>query len=276
MTEQPPPAGGQQPPPPPHGNNPPPPPGGYPPPPPPGGGYPPPPPPGGGYPPPPPPGGGYPPPPPPGGGYPPPPPPGGYPPPPGPGGYPPSPGAGYPQGYPAMTPAVGQLPKEAYTPWIRRVGAAIIDLIPAAIIGGIGEIVLFATGNTSCEASEYGYGGYCTSSPSGLGLFVAFVAWLLVLAYAIWNYGYRQGTTGSSIGKSVLKFKVVSEQTGQPIGFGLSVVRQIAHIVDSIICYIGFLWPLWDPKRQTLADKIMGTVCLPTEGAPGAPPAPAT
>jgi uncharacterized RDD family membrane protein YckC len=69
---------------------------------------------------------------------------------------------------------------------------------------------------------------------------------------------------------------VVSEQTGQPIGFGLSVVRQIAHIVDSIICYIGFLWPLWDPKRQTLADKIMRTVCLPTEGAPGAPRAPAT
>jgi hypothetical protein len=31
---------------------------------------------------------------------------------------------------------------------------------------------------------------------------------------------------------------------------------------------------LWDLKRQTLADKIMGTVCLPTEGAPGAPGAP--
>ena len=26
------------------------------------------------------------------------------------------------------------------------------------------------------------------------------------------------------------------EKTGQPIGFGLSVVRQIAHFVDAIIC----------------------------------------
>ncbi|MBV9091372.1 MAG: RDD family protein [Mycobacteriaceae bacterium] len=214
--------------------------------------------------------GNYPPPPP--GGYPPPPPAhaGGYPPPYA-GGYPPPPpGAGYPEGYPAMTQGVGNLPKAAYTPWIHRVGAAIIDLIPAAIIGGIGQIVLFATGNTSCEASEYGYGGYCTSSPSALGIVVAFLAWLLVLAYAIWNYGYRQGTTGASIGKSVLKFKVVSEKTALPIGFGLSVVRQIAHVVDSIICYIGYLWPLWDPKRQTIADKIMGTVCLPAGAAPGA------
>ena len=65
------------------------------------------------------------------------------------------------------------------------------------------------------------------------------------------------------VGKSVLKIKVVSENSGQPIGFGLSIVRQLAHIVDAIICYIGFLFPLWDAKRQTLADKIMTTVVLP-------------
>ena len=86
---------------------------------------------------------------------------------------------------------------------------------------------------------------------------------LAILAYVIWNWGYRQGTTGSSIGKSVLKFKVVSEATGQPIGFGMSVVRQLAHFVDAIICYIGYLFPLWDAKRQTIADKIMSTVGLP-------------
>jgi hypothetical protein len=26
---------------------------------------------------------------------------------------------------------------------------------------------------------------------------------------------------------------------------------------------VGFLFPLWDAKRQTLADKILNTVCLP-------------
>ena len=62
-----------------------------------------------------------------------------------------------------------------------------------------------------------------------------------------------------------MKFKVVSEKTGQPIGFGLSIVRQLAHIIDSAICYIGYLFPLWDAKRQTLADKIMSTICLPEQ-----------
>ena len=78
------------------------------------------------------------------------------------------------------------------------------------------------------------------------------------------DYGYRQGRTGSSVGKSVLKFKVVSENTGQPIGFGLPAIRQLMHIVDQVVCFIGYLNPLWDPKRQTLADKIMRTVCLPS------------
>jgi hypothetical protein len=35
-------------------------------------------------------------------------------------------------------------------------------------------------------------------------------------------------------------------------------------LVDLITLGIGFLFPLWDPKRQTLADKIMSTVCLPS------------
>ncbi|MGI9123797.1 MAG: RDD family protein, partial [Mycobacterium sp.] len=59
-----------------------------------------------------------------------------------------------------------------------------------------------------------------------------------------------------------MKFRVVGESTGQPIGFGASVLRQLAHILDSF-CSIGYLWPLWDAKRQTFADKIMHTVCLP-------------
>jgi uncharacterized RDD family membrane protein YckC len=80
----------------------------------------------------------------------------------------------------------------------------------------------------------------------------------------VWNL-YRQGKTGSTIGKSVLKFKVVSESTGQPIGFPMSIARQIAHIVDSAICYVGYLLPLWDRKRQTVADKIVSTVCLPID-----------
>ncbi len=221
--------------------------------------------------PPPPPQGGYPPPPP-QGGYPPPPPQGGYPPPPQHGGYPPPPpwaAQGYPPPPAAPVPA---LPKEAYTPWITRVLAWLVDNIPVFIVLGIAYGVAFGTADNQCTSDTLGYGVYCTSNFSAIGVILLGLGYVAALAYGIWNWGYRQGTTGSSIGKSVMKFKVVSEKTWQPIGFGMSIVRQIAHFVDAAICYIGFFFPLWDPKRQTLADKIMTTVCVPLNPQPPGPP----
>ncbi len=221
---------------------------------------PPPPPPPGNYPPPPPGPGGYPPPPPPpqGGGYPPPPPP-----PPAAGGYQPPPQAT--AGYPPPAAPGPALPTEAYTPWLTRVLAWLIDSVPIFIVEGIGYAILLGTSDTTCITDSTGYdtGQYCASGASTIGQLSVGLAGVLALAYGIWNWGYRQGTTGSSIGKSIMKFKVVSEKTGQPIGFGMSIVRQLAHIIDGAICYIGYLFPLWDAKRQTIADKIMTTICLP-------------
>jgi len=226
----------------------------------------------------PPPPGNYPPPPP-GGGYPPPPPGGGYPPRPGdgysppPGGYPP-PQSGYRPslqggpGYPPASVAPGPaLPPDAYTPWLTRVLAWLIDNVPAFIVLGIGYGVAFGTADNRCVGGDggYDYEVYCTSNFSTIGVILLALAYIASAAYWVWNWGYRQGTTGSSIGKSVMKFRVVSEKTWRPIGFGLSIVRQLAHIIDGAICYIGYLFPLWDAKRQTLADKIMTTVCVPLE-----------
>jgi uncharacterized RDD family membrane protein YckC len=192
-----------------------------------------------------------PPPPPLGGEYPPPPPPaGGY--------APPPPG-----------PAIRGLPNQAYTPWLTRVGAFLIDTLPLAIILGAGWLILQNSVDTACltATTRYDVDQICTIAYSTLGMAVMWGAALVGLVYLVWNYGYRQGTTGASIGKSVLKFKVVSENTGQPLGFGLSVLRQIAHVVDGVPFYVGYLFPLWTAKRQTLADKIMATVCLPFEEA---------
>ena len=202
---------------------------------------------------------------------------GNYPPPPPPGGYPPPPPAsgGYPPqssfGYPTAPPGVGApLRKDSYTPWLTRVLAWIIDFIPVGIVEAIGWGILMGTQNSACvtDTSQYAIGEYCSGAASTTGQLAMALAGVLIIAYVVWNYGYRQGTTGSSIGKSIMKFKVVSEKTWQPIGFGLSIVRQIAHIIDGAICYIGYLFPLWDAKRQTIADKIMTTVCVPLSDSP--------
>jgi len=157
------------------------------------------------------------------------------------------------------------MPKEAYTPWFTRVLAALIDNVPVFVVLGIAYGIAFGTADNQCVSNggEYDYGVYCTSSFGAIGVILLGLGYIAALAYWVWNWGYRQGTTGSSIGKSVLKFKVVSEKTGQPIGFGRSIVRQLAHIMDALVCWVRYLWPLWDAKRKTLADTIMSTVCLP-------------
>ncbi|WP_082973948.1 RDD family protein, partial [Mycobacterium sp. E740] len=158
----------------------------------------------------------------------------------------------------------------AYTSWFTRVLAWLVDYIPIFVLQGIGYALLLGTQETVCvtDSSEFEVGEFCQLQDSMVGQLSILVTSLLALIYVIWNYGYRQGTTGSSIGKSILKFQVVSEKTGQPIGFGMSVVRQLAHIIDAAICYIGYLFPLWDAKRQTIADKIISTVCLPLQSQP--------
>ncbi len=91
---------------------------------------------------------------------------------------------------------------------------------------------------------------------------LAAVLGLAALAWALYN-GWLNGTTGVSIGKKVVGLKCVEEATGQVMGSGgRGILRYFAHIVDAIICYIGFLFPLWDAKRQTLADKIVKTVVV--------------
>ena len=209
----------------------------------------------------------------------------------------------------------GALPRESYASWIRRVGAATIDVIPFMLFVGFNFVYLMVFGVT-CHANGYAFCGPPLKDTSlgllaGLGLLlltfgskpVLLLVLLLhfalgtmavlqsavgsrllplllaaqqipplllgtevvlLLVYAIWNWGYRQGTTGSTIGKSVLQLTVVSEGTGKPIGFGRSIVRELAHVVDWVFCYIGYLFPLWDAKRRTLADMIMSTVCLTT------------
>jgi hypothetical protein len=205
-------------------------------------------------------------PPPPPGNYPPPPPPppGGYPPPPQGGFPPPPPGGGY-----GGPPPGGGLPKEAYTPWLTRVLAWIIDIIPVAILEGIGYGLLLGTRETVCvtDSSEYDLGEFCASGASTIGQLSVGLAAIIAFAYLIWNLGYRQGTTGSSIGKSIMKFKIVNETTQQPIGFGMSIVRELLYLVAAGICgivwLVAVLFPLWDERRQTLVDKIIKTIALP-------------
>ena len=136
------------------------------------------------------------------------------------------------------------LPAAPYAPWIKRVGAYLIDAIPLVILNLLVNVVTGATNSAAVALL------------GSLVIVAASIGWL------VYNYGMQQGTTGYSLGKGVLGIKLISEETGQPIGIGLSIARAFVHIIDALTCYIGFLWPLWDEKRQTFTDKILHTVVI--------------
>ncbi|MDH6110906.1 putative RDD family membrane protein YckC [Kitasatospora sp. MAP12-15] len=77
--------------------------------------------------------------------------------------------------------------------------------------------------------------------------------------------GRMEGTTGQSPGKKVMGIQVLREADGQLLGWGQAVRRRFLHILDALCCLIGFLWPLWDAKGQTFADKIVGSVVIRTK-----------
>ncbi|MDH6135952.1 putative RDD family membrane protein YckC [Kitasatospora sp. MAA4] len=186
----------------------------------------------------------------------------------------PQPGYGYPQQPPAGYGVPPQAPYGGYAPappvlasWGARVGGSIIDslviFIPLTISYAIGFSMLFSavkscsvdpdTGLTVCANSS--------SSSAGAGLAIIGVGALLTFILGIWQL-IREGKTGQTIGKKAVGIRLVREIDGQPLGFGMCFVRRLAHVVDSALCGIGYLWPLWDDKGQTLADKIVSSLVI--------------
>lgn len=183
----------------------------------------------------------------------------------------PYPGQPYPgQAYGAQ-PGYGQPygPPAPYAHWGLRLAAYLLDailLFPAYFIGGIGRAMY----------ADYGV----STSVQNTGLLLAVLGYGFALAFAIWNQILRQGRTGASLGKKWVGIKVVRESDGQPLGPLLTFGRALLHVLDALPCYLGYLWPLWDAKRQTFADKLVRSVVLPHQAQyvvpayPGAAPPP--
>ncbi|MFI0486807.1 RDD family protein [Actinomadura sp. 9N215] len=132
--------------------------------------------------------------------------------------------------------------------WGSRAGGAIID----GLIIGAPLFVLYMVGLLLASAGD---------GAGVLGLLLIVIGYIAAFAASLWLI-YQEGTTGQTIGKRQMGIRLVSAQTGQPIGFGMAFVRRLAHIADSFACYIGYLWPLWDDRKQTFADKICNTLVV--------------
>jgi uncharacterized RDD family membrane protein YckC len=140
-------------------------------------------------------------------------------------------------------PGVG--PQGNLADWGTRAVGYLIDaglLLGLFIVGAIVALIL----------------GAISSTLGGLMFLVVYLVVLLGWFY----WAFLVGVKGHSPGMALMGLQCVSQETGQVIGGGMGIVRHIAHFIDSLICYIGWLFPLWDPQRQTIADKLLKTVVL--------------
>ena len=176
------------------------------------------------------------------------------------GGYDPNAGAQTPYGAPnagygAPSPygAPGGYQPNPYAPsgpvlatWGRRALGGLIDFVAPGIVVSMIIGLIFADR---------------TSSVANL------LSTVLTLGFWCYNTGYRLATTGYSFGHKIAQVRVVMADSGQTPTVNTAVLRAVCHLLDSWACLIGWLFPLWDAKKQTFADKITKTVSLDERNA---------
>ncbi|MGP3982016.1 RDD family protein [Streptomyces sp. KR80] len=174
-------------------------------------------------------------------------------------GYPQQQPGGQPYGaYPQQQPGYGggyaqpgAMP--GYAGWWSRFGASLLDGliigVPFSILAGIAGAV--SGGGENVAAA----------------VIVTILGWLVAIGLGIWMI-YQEGKTGQTIGKRAVSIRLLRERDGQPLGFGMAFARRLLHIVDALpffpLC-LGYLWPAWDAKKQTFADKIVSSVVIKSQ-----------
>jgi len=167
-------------------------------------------------------------------------------------------------GQPTYAPAYAGVRRSDYAHWGRRVAALLLDSLPSYV-----GVIIFYIGYGLAIADMARSGS--TTPDLSVGIVPIVIGGIIMLGAFVWNIFNRwitAGRTGQSWGRRKMKIMLISEQTGAPIGPLNAFLRDLVHTVDSFL-YLGYLWPLWDEKRQTFSDKIMTTIVVdaPAGGA---------
>jgi Mce-associated membrane protein len=137
--------------------------------------------------------------------------------------------------------------------WQARAGAFVIDVLFGA--GVLAALVLIA---------------WSTAQHDWLWWLCVAAAAIVLLSIAV-NRLLLPVVTGWSVGRALLGIEVV-RRDGTPVGPWRLLVRDLAHLLDTVALFIGWLWPLWDSRRRTFADLLLGTEVRRREPAPARAP----
>ena len=153
-----------------------------------------------------------------------------------------------------------------------RLGAWLLDGLLYGLLSLVFAIpgtVLIVTAFGNCEwieTSEDSWEAFCPPGEPNGGAIAGGIA-LIVIGILVTAFLYvrAMGKTGQTWGARIVGVKVIDERTGAPIGFGRALGRSLfANIFSSSIFYLGYLWMLWDDKKQTWQDKVVNSVVVKT------------
>ncbi len=143
---------------------------------------------------------------------------------------------------------------------------------PQPVGGGIGGVAAGSTGGTPAEPGQR-FIAFLIDFAIAIGISIVvtilggisdalgLIGNLGYLAFIIYNYIYLQGTTGSTIGKQQQNIKLLSDDTGAPVGMGMAFVRGLVQSVLAILCFIpllvDYVFILTDKDNRRFSDKFL-------------------
>ena len=132
--------------------------------------------------------------------------------------------------------------------WSARAGAFVID-------------VLFGAGVVAVALLVWG------SAPSrGWLWWTALLVGAVVLLAVLVNRLLLPSATGWSLGRSVFGIAVL-DRDGEPVSPWRLLLRDVAHLLDTVPLLLGWLWPLLDSRGRTFADMLARTEVHRIDGA---------
>jgi Mce-associated membrane protein len=140
---------------------------------------------------------------------------------------------------PTAPAAIQESSRETLAPWRSRVSAFAIDVLP-----GIAVVTTLALVSFTVPAG--GVWWWLTISVLGAVILLVLVNRLLLPVIAGWSLG--RALVGAT----------VTRRTGTAPGPWTLLLRDLAHLLDTV-SIVGWLWPLWDSRRRTFADILLGT-----------------
>jgi len=137
------------------------------------------------------------------------------------------------------TAAAPESPRDALAPWHLRVAADAVDVLPCIAVATTMALVAWTL-------AQHPIWWWACVSVGGVAILLMLVNRLLLPT-----------VTGWSLGRGLFGIAVV-RRDGTPIGPWGLLLRDLAHLLDTV-SVVGWLWPLWDSRRRTFADMLLGT-----------------